>query len=107
MENLSTPAIEVTKYFNRDLSWLSFNRRVLEESLDPQLPLVEKIKFIAIHASNLDEFYRVRVSHLETLSKLGEFNEEENTVLITTYWPQSVKRPVIKPLTCVLFWQLR
>jgi polyphosphate kinase len=79
MENLSTPAIETTKYFNRDLSWLSFNQRVLEESLDPQLPLVEKIKFIAIHASNLDEFYRVRVSHLEILSKLGHFNEEENT----------------------------
>jgi polyphosphate kinase len=79
MENSSTPAIEITKYFNRDLSWLSFNRCVLEESLDPQLPLVEKIKFIAIHASNLDEFYRVRVSHLETLAKLGEFNEEENS----------------------------
>jgi polyphosphate kinase len=79
MENSSAPAIELKKYFNRDLSWLSFNHSVLEESLDPQLPLVEKIKFIAIHASNLDEFYRVRVSHLETLAKLGEFNEEENS----------------------------
>src|ERR1700743_3415779 len=79
MENSSAPAIETTKYFNRDLSWLSFNHRVLEESLDPKLPLVEKIKFIAIHASNLDEFYRVRVSHLETLAKLGEFNDEENS----------------------------
>lgn len=78
MENLNEPAVETTKYFNRDLSWLSFNQRVLEESLDPQLPLVEKIKFIAIHASNLDEFYRVRVAHLETLSKLGDFNDEEN-----------------------------
>ena len=79
MENSSSTAMEVIKYFNRDLSWLSFNQRVLEESLDPQLPLVEKIKFIAIHASNLDEFYRVRVSHLETLAKLGEFNDEENS----------------------------
>ena len=79
MENPSAPAIKTTKYFNRDLSWLSFNQRVLEESLDPQLPLIEKIKFIAIHASNLDEFYRVRVSHLETLAKLGEFNREENS----------------------------
>src|ERR1700749_3009688 len=79
MENSNAPAaIETTKYFNRDLSWLSFNLRVLEESLDPQLPLVEKIKFIAIHASNLDEFYRVRVSHLETLEKMGDYNEEEN-----------------------------
>ncbi|HEY8931256.1 MAG TPA: polyphosphate kinase 1 [Mucilaginibacter sp.] len=79
MENSSAPAVEIMKYFNRDLSWLSFNLRVLEESLDPQLPLVEKIKFIAIHASNLDEFYRVRVAHLETLSKLGDLNDEENS----------------------------
>src|ERR1700743_2130386 len=79
MENSNAPAIETTKYFNRDLSWLSFNQRVLEESLDPQLPLVEKIKFIAIHASNLDEFYRVRVAHLEVLAKLGDFNDEENS----------------------------
>ncbi|HEY9001963.1 MAG TPA: polyphosphate kinase 1 [Mucilaginibacter sp.] len=79
MENLSEPTVETTKYFNRDLSWLGFNLRVLEESLDPQLPLVEKIKFIAIHASNLDEFYRVRVAHLESLSKLGDFNDEENS----------------------------
>src|SRR6201996_5820658 len=79
MENSSAPAIETTKYFNRDLSWLSFNLRVLEESLDPQLPLVEKIKFIAIQSSNLDEFYRVRVAHLESLSKLGDFNDEENS----------------------------
>lgn len=78
MENSIALPVETTKYFNRDLSWLSFNQRVLEESLDPQLPLVEKIKFIAIHASNLDEFYRVRVAHLETLSKLGDFNDEEN-----------------------------
>ena len=78
MEISNAPAIETAKYFNRDLSWLSFNLRVLEESLDPQLPLVEKIKFIAIHASNLDEFYRVRVAHLETLSKMGEYNDEEN-----------------------------
>jgi polyphosphate kinase len=78
MENSHATAIDTAKYFNRDLSWLSFNLRVLEESLDPQLPLVEKIKFIAIHASNLDEFYRVRVAHLETLAKMGEFNFEEN-----------------------------
>ena len=65
------------RYFNRDLSWLKFNERVLEESLDPLLPVYEKIKFIAIHASNLDEFYRVRVAQLETLQKTGEINEEE------------------------------
>src|SRR6201996_5659634 len=80
MENSSVlAATDTKKYFNRDLSWLSFNLRVLEESQDPQLPLVEKIKFIAIHSSNLDEFYRVRVAYLEALSKLGDFNDEENS----------------------------
>lgn len=50
------------KYFNRDISWLSFNYRVLLESTDSSLPVYERIKFLSIHASNLEEFYKVRVS---------------------------------------------
>jgi len=65
------------KYFNRDVSWLKFNKRVLEESEDLSLALYERIKFMAIHASNLDEFYRVRVAYLETMAKLEAYNEEE------------------------------
>ena len=49
-------------YFNRDISWLSFNYRVLLESEDKSLPIYERIKFLSIHASNLEEFYEIRVA---------------------------------------------
>jgi polyphosphate kinase len=51
-------------YFNRELSWLGFNDRVLHEAIDPRTPFLERIKFIAIYSSNLDEFFMVRVSGL-------------------------------------------
>ncbi|HSP88873.1 MAG TPA: hypothetical protein VLN45_12110, partial [Ignavibacteriaceae bacterium] len=57
-------------FFNRELSWLSFNYRVLQEAKDPSVPLYERIKFLAIYSSNLDEFFRVRVASLRSLLSL-------------------------------------
>jgi len=59
-----------SKYFNRDLSWLRFNHRVLQEASDLRNPLYERIKFLAIFSSNLDEFFKVRVSDIRQIKQL-------------------------------------
>lgn len=59
-------------FFDRDLSWLSFNERVLMEALREAVPLLERIRFLAIYSSNLDEFYRVRIPALKALYTLSQ-----------------------------------
>lgn len=63
---------------NREISWLYFNDRVLQEAADPSVPLIDRIKFLAIFSSNLDEFYRVRVA---TMSRLANLNEKAKELL--------------------------
>nr|WP_067060186.1 polyphosphate kinase 1 [Mucilaginibacter sp. L294] len=64
------------KYFNRDISWLSFNGRVLEEAASATVPLIERIRFLSIYSSNLDEFYRVRIPVLKALKNIGKKSDE-------------------------------
>ena len=58
------------RYINRDLSWLRFNGRVLQEALDASVPLIERIRFLGIFSNNLDEFFRVRYASIQRLSRL-------------------------------------
>ena len=64
-------------FFNRDISWLAFNERVLREAANAAVPLAERIRFLAIYSSNLDEFYRVRMPALMALQKIDKDGEAQ------------------------------
>lgn len=82
---------ESRNYINRDLSWIEFNRRVLEEAEDPATPLLERFQFLSIVSSNLDEFMSVRVAGLKDQLKSG-FNKPD----FTGYTPHGLLKRVMK-----------
>ena len=71
-----SPAREDSIYINRELSWLAFNKRVLLEAADPKVPLLERLKFLMIYQSNLEEFYRVRIGILTHRAMLAPDKED-------------------------------
>ncbi|BBI34984.1 polyphosphate kinase 1 [Cohnella abietis] len=89
-------------YINRDLSWLEFNRRVLEEAEDPGTPLLERFQFLSIVQSNLDEFMSVRVAGLQAQSRAGYTKTD-----FTGYTPQGLIKRLMKRTTRMVREQYR
>jgi len=81
--------VSQNRYFDRELSWLSFNHRVLQEAEKKSNPLMERLKFLAIYSANMDEFFRVRVSSLRSLARL-----EKDTKQALLFDPKSILRKI-------------
>jgi polyphosphate kinase len=71
IDDAALPPLNSENYINRELSWIEFNKRVLAQAKDPRIPLLERIKFLAIVSSNTDEFFMVRVASVHTKVKNG------------------------------------
>ncbi len=87
-------------FINRDLSWIEFNKRVLDEALHPGLPLLERIKFISIFCSNLDEFYMIRVSGIkeQIAANISEVTIDGLTPQRTLHEIEKEVRPLVDNL---------
>lgn len=97
--NTISPA---TAYLNRDLSWIEFNRRVLGEAQDPENPLIERAKFLAIVSSNLDEFISVRVAGIQDQIRAGYTKKD-----FTGYTPSGLYKRLSKRVTKIVADQYR
>jgi polyphosphate kinase 1 len=85
-------------FYNRDLSWLGFNFRVLQEAADKGVPLFERLKFLAIFSSNLDEFFRVRYPSVIALSKLNRKTRMQVSLGSTEDIPEKIQNEINRQL---------
>ena len=88
------------QYFKRDISWLSFNYRVLLEADDDRLPLYERINFISIYSSNLEEFYKIRVADHKAVAS-GVTDGTEESLQSAKELLEEINREVKKDHTCI------
>lgn len=101
-ENKNNQSSPATAYLNRDLSWIEFNRRVLKEAQDPDNPLMERARFLAIVSSNLDEFISVRVAGIQDQIRAGYTKKD-----FTGYTPSGLYKRLIKRVTKIVADQYR
>ena len=80
---------------NRELSWLTFNERVLEEARDPSNPLAERLKFVSIFTSNLDEFFMIRVGSLYDMAVMGDDQVDSRTGLLPSQQLEAIYRRAV------------
>lgn len=99
---MTTSKNPTSNYINRDLSWTEFNRRVLEEAQDPTTPLLERVKFLSIVSSNLDEFMSVRVAGLLDQLKAGYLKKD-----FTGYLPGGLLKRIMKRTSRMVAEQYR
>ena len=83
--NASHSSSQAVNYFAKELSWLSFNERVLQEAKDKSNPIIERMRFLGIYSNNMDKFFRVRVADVKRrilLNKIPDANFEEDEILL-------------------------
>ena len=89
------PKKQYDRYINRDLSWLKFNARVLQEAKDPKVPLIERLRFLGIFSNNLDEFFKVRYAAIKRIIDAGKVGRSELGGMSALELQESITQTVI------------